>query len=79
MLLGGGTLEVYPNPASSQFKINGGENLQVGYVYATSGQLIKTVNLRESSIVDVSDLQPGTYFLKVIELDKEHKLMFVKE
>jgi len=79
MVLGAGTLEAYPNPTSSELKISGGEDLVEGYVYTASGQLIKTVDLRASSILDVSELQPGTYFLKVIDLNKEHELLFVKE
>tara|TARA_B100001063_G_scaffold111787_1_gene104333 strand:- start:1058 stop:1756 length:699 start_codon:yes stop_codon:yes gene_type:complete len=54
-------ISVYPNPVSSNLKINGLENPKSS-LYNIIGQLILTSN---SKTINTSSLEPGTYFLLV--------------
>ncbi|NME69775.1 S8 family serine peptidase [Flammeovirga aprica] len=71
-------LTVYPNPASSEFKIYSEEYLDGEIrIYSTNGQLVTShkVNSKVSEI-SVSDYKKGLYFIKII--DKKGKSILKK-
>lgn len=61
-------ISISPNPVSDHLQINGLENKQVSLVLSDlNGRLIRTV---ESTRMDVSDLDPGVYFL-IFQVDNQ--------
>lgn len=64
---------VYPNPFNSSFKVDI-EGLKSGFstkltITSSNGSVLKTLeNLQESTVVNIADLNAGTYFL-VIYID----------
>jgi len=58
--------EIYPNPASDQLTIRSNEYIREVEVLNLTGQVIssKTVNNNET-VINVSDLNRGLYFIKV--------------
>lgn len=60
-------LLLYPNPTNNELIINAGnQTMQTGKIYDVMGKEIKhySINATESTL-DVSNLQPGIYFLKI--------------
>ena len=55
----------YPNPTNGLVHIEGALVFEV-QVYNTIGQLVKTV--QNANEVDLSDLMPGVYFLRIKDL-----------
>ncbi|MEM6642694.1 MAG: T9SS type A sorting domain-containing protein [Bacteroidota bacterium] len=74
-------LQIYPNPARSTINILHGESDFFEYVaiYNTGGLLVKEVFRLDQKALDISDLNPGTYFLKIdkIGADSGSTLRFV--
>jgi hypothetical protein len=65
-------LQVYPNPASEEFRI--GTDIKSLSVYNSIGQIVYSMeNYQKRSSVDISDLGKGLYIIKAD--DKAHKLM----
>ena len=61
-------VNVWPNPATSTVNIKG-ENLEAVYMYNAMGQLILTVDVQDAdnqSVIDVSSLNGGIYFMNII-------------
>jgi len=66
------TLQVYPNPASEEFRINA--YIKSLSVYNSIGQIVHSVeNYQKDSSVDISELGKGLYIIKAD--DSVHKLM----
>lgn len=64
-------VNVWPNPASSTMNIKG-ENLNAVYMYNAIGQLVLSVDMQNTdsqSVIDVSALNDGIYFLNVVSED----------
>lgn len=59
---------IYPNPVKSTFSIQSNATIRNIGIYNTLGQLVKTIQINESQI-DISDLNNGTYFIR-LESDK---------
>jgi len=58
-------LTVYPNPTHDFVNVSASLNYETASVYNINGQLIKNVSLGEEIRIDLSDLDGGTYFVKV--------------
>ena len=83
------TINIFPNPASTSFSIETsstmGELLKVA-IYNSNGQLIKSdvdfqkqVNSSQDNQYDVSDLNNGIYFVKVVSEDIEKVIKVMKK
>lgn len=57
------SLSIYPNPTTGLLNITTSEKVQAITVYDLSGKQQK--NLQNLSVIDLSELQPGIYFVKV--------------
>lgn len=66
---------LYPNPASSKLYVSGLNNNAVLEVYDSKGQRLKTVS---GISIDVSELVPGTYFLKIRSGETSYTRKFIK-
>ncbi|HEX8562173.1 MAG TPA: T9SS type A sorting domain-containing protein [Flavobacterium sp.] len=78
----GSFLTVYPNPANGMLNISKAAGISVSSVniYNTLGQqLIVIPNATDISAVDVSSLQLGTYFLKVVSDKGSSSIKFIKQ
>jgi hypothetical protein len=58
-------LKIYPNPAVSDFFIEGGEAVERIEIYSLEGKLVKQENIQGRGSVNVSDLQSGNYILRM--------------
>ena len=62
------SLVVYPNPTQNILTVHAAENTRI-FIYGSTGELLRsTVATTEKTILDVSDLANGIYFLQT-ELD----------
>jgi len=70
-------MAIYPNPASDFFHIRGMDVASVK-VFSLSGQLIKEVH--HSTVIDVSDMEPGNYAVIVSDMadNKVRKMMVIE-
>lgn len=68
------TLNLFPNPASDALNIQYKGNASNGAILDLAGRIISTVDLTNSSTIDISNLKKGTYFFKIDELS----LKFIK-
>lgn len=69
---------IYPNPAEDRIniKLNGTyPEIKSVQIYTVLGQLVKEVNLSQSTSINISDIQTGIYFLVINNQMK----IFVKE
>ena len=65
-------LQVYPNPAAGEFRID--TDIESLAIYNSIGQVVKSVeNYRKDSPIDISTLGEGMYIIKADE--NTHKLM----
>ncbi|MES2515658.1 MAG: T9SS type A sorting domain-containing protein [Bacteroidota bacterium] len=69
---------VYPNPASEELKVSVPNNQTIDRIdiIDITG---KTVLSDDQETIDVSDLKPGLYFIKVVTDQNEYKQKFIKE
>ena len=72
-----GNIMLIPNPAHNQLKITATETLTKIDIFGLTGQRLMTnrPTSGKESIIDVSSLQPGTYYMKVNDL---HNATFIK-
>lgn len=59
------TVEIFPNPVNSELIIKGLNANSIIKLFAASGKLIYTQKANEETILDVSFLSQGVYFLQV--------------
>ncbi|MBT3303398.1 MAG: T9SS type A sorting domain-containing protein, partial [Bacteroidetes bacterium] len=60
---------IYPNPVVDILYAN---DVQEFTIYTSSGQLIKNYKLNQKqSSVDLSDIEKGIYFVRMINFDQE--------
>lgn len=73
---------LYPNPASTQLNIEVLSSLEVNTIniYNTLGQLVKTVTgtAMQNTIVDISSLQSGQYYINIITNGGKATEKFIK-
>ncbi len=68
------TIQVYPNPASTYFTLNG--NTSKVQLFSISGQLVKSFNANQSAHqFDITDLNKGLYIVKVFNENNEVEVM----
>lgn len=75
-------LQVYPNPAvdgNVTVAVAAGEMAQVA-IYNSAAQMVKSVATSESTLtLDVSDLQAGIYYVRVMTADKAYTQKLIVE
>jgi polyhydroxybutyrate depolymerase len=60
------SMELYPNPAFNTIYISGVEEMTTAQMYSTSGKLLlETIIAQKENAIDVSNLLPGSYILKI--------------
>jgi hypothetical protein len=74
-------IRVYPNPSSDQLKIQTDSYIEKVSIYNLTGQMVKDVQTREekNAIIDISDLSPGIYLVKVKSSNGYYTGKVVKE
>ena len=73
------TISVYPNPVVETINISNAEGSQI-VIYNMYGQQLKLVeNADANTMISVSDLSSGVYFVKITSGHKENTVKFVKE
>ncbi|MCR4738525.1 MAG: T9SS type A sorting domain-containing protein [Bacteroidales bacterium] len=73
------TISVYPNPVVETIRINNAEEAHVA-IYDMKGQQVKLVEYANANtMINVSDLSSGVYFVKVTSGSKVNTVKFVKE
>jgi hypothetical protein len=73
-------LQVFPNPATNQIEINGLEDLsgvRSTAIYSIDGALVVMPD-NQSGAIDISNLRPGIYFLRIVHDNGTTNLRFVK-
>jgi len=66
LLNGDGDFRIYPNPASTDFTIEG--NMQGTHqikIYSLSGKLLQSLTQNSYQAIDISSLQAGLYFVQI--------------
>jgi len=70
---------VYPNPATSYFNVKAPEGKYLVSVNNSIGSLVKTTSLNSTGKIEISDLQPGIYYVTIenvnTKLREMHKLI----
>lgn len=73
------TITVYPNPVVETIRINNAEEAHVA-IYDMKGQQVKLVEYANANtMINVSDLSSGVYFVKITSGSKVNTVKFVKE
>ncbi len=68
------TIEVYPNPANQFFVVYNyaTEKTRIATLYDINGRILKQQPLQQTaSRIDVSNLKPGMYILKIVDATKQ--------
>ena len=72
-------ISVSPNPVADAIRLNNVEGARIA-VYSVTGQQVKSVdNAAANTVIGVSDLSSGIYFVKITCGSKENTVKFVKE
>lgn len=71
-------IQVYPNPGNSELNLVMTEIPQEYKIYSVSGQL-KLSSKVENNKIDITDLRPGQYILKVTSENYEYSILILKE
>ncbi|MDB4088142.1 T9SS type A sorting domain-containing protein [Flavobacteriales bacterium] len=69
---------IYPNPVNSIISLSG-VNLEKVIIYSINGKLIKSVSLNDINKIDVSELERGSYIMKVTSNNKVGVTRFIKQ
>jgi hypothetical protein len=64
-------LSIHPNPTYGEVKIADCENVTEALLYSYQGELIKKAEISESCTIEYSELDSGTYILKLYLSDHE--------
>ncbi|NOZ47217.1 MAG: PKD domain-containing protein [Chlorobi bacterium] len=74
-------LRIYPNPATSELTIETGiEDNSVVNIYSYTGALVKTMNLKQDvTTINISNLTPGIYFIKVNNGEEVYTNKLIKQ
>lgn len=60
--------QIFPNPTKDFIKINSENNIQEVYIFDNQGRvLIYKNNLESNSILDLSSLNSGVYFIRIFD------------
>jgi hypothetical protein len=58
-------LILYPNPAGNIVFVKGADTGSPIYIYSSDGRLVMSTRLNDNEAIDVSDIAPGIYFIKI--------------
>lgn len=73
------SLEIYPNPVNDKLTILGVESIQSFLVTTSDGKTVGEVGLENDTVIDVTNLQKGIYFLYLTDFSgKSGTIRFVK-
>ncbi len=75
------TFEIYPNPAEDKLHIDSKVSISDMFILDINGRQLKHLASEEnqrSSIIDVSNLEAGIYFLKINSNSKRQTIKFIK-
>jgi hypothetical protein len=67
---------VYPNPTYGTVKISSKDKISEAGIFDSKGSLVSFQSINENQQIEMGDLAPGTYILKMIT--KERKVVFRK-
>ena len=56
---------IYPNPANEFIEIRNQKNIQDVTIYNATGQKIKIHPIRDSNIINTTNLSNGLYYIKI--------------
>ena len=73
------SFRIYPNPANDKLYIETGVEIEEVVVYDIYGRQQSTDNGQQPSCIDVSGLNSGVYFVKVVTDNGEVVKCFVKK
>jgi hypothetical protein len=73
-----GSLNLYPNPAADNIRLQGFEGIRHVEITNLSGQVLKSIVTSETN-VNISNLSTGIYFVKVTHQGGVNVLKFVKK
>jgi len=71
-------ITIYPNPTEDIIYINSPQKIDQAIIYDMQGRLLKQFELRNQSLLDVSDLESGVYLLVIMNEKKQisqHKIL----
>ena len=61
------SFKFYPNPTTGLITIEGNTDYRHLQVYSVVGNLVKTVNVLSSNVIDIRELENGIYFIKSVD------------
>ncbi len=70
-------VNVYPNPVSDNLYLDTNENWTKAEIFDIAGRIMRSISL-DSSSMDVSGLESGTYFIRLKDGEKVGLVKFVK-
>ena len=73
------SFNIYPNPVSDKLYIETQTQTQTVEIYDVYGRRQSMVNGQQSTVIDVSDLNSGVYFVKVVTNEGDVVKRFVKK
>ncbi|MCH2021187.1 MAG: T9SS type A sorting domain-containing protein [Saprospiraceae bacterium] len=71
-------LKIYPNPTDGILYVDASESIEKIIIYAPNGQTIKEI-FEPYKFIDIADLYPGIYFIKIHSNSKITSAMVIKE
>ena len=73
-------LKYYPNPVKDNLKFSADELISTITIYAVTGQKVIAATVdAATTILNVSNLPKGTYFVKIEATEKTKYIKFIKE
>jgi cytochrome c peroxidase len=58
-------VNVYPNPTQDYVNIDASSNFELASIYSVNGELLRQIEISETARVDLTDLEIGTYYLRM--------------
>lgn len=62
-------IQIYPNPAVDQLRIESGHAVHAAEIYGTDGKLMRRVTLNGNETIDVSQLPQAAYVVRLLDRD----------
>ncbi|MGB8191909.1 MAG: G8 domain-containing protein [Chitinophagaceae bacterium] len=73
------TVAVYPNPAKNIIFVQNMNRYETVSIIDFSGRVIRKKNISGNSYLDVADLRPGTYMLKLDAREDQQSIPFIRQ
>lgn len=70
---------IFPNPVGNSIHFYNLEVADAIYIYNSSGKLMGNYHLKEDNTVDVEDLTPGIYLIRIDSADRINTYKFIKQ